>query len=182
MMANKSGWKNQQSKHQRRNHHLREIILAILVVLSVAATVSPYSAQAATPKVLVSGYKVSAATIYSGDNFNLTLEILNTSKNKVKNMKVTVASEGGEIIPVTGTGSAYVAEIAGNETSEQTFSMQAAAGLAEKTYKLSVKMGYENTSGEAFEMEDTLYLPVYLKQRISVTDVMTGDAKVCEEV
>ena len=37
MMANKSGWKNQQSKHQRRNHHLREIILAILVVLSVAA-------------------------------------------------------------------------------------------------------------------------------------------------
>lgn len=64
MMANKSGWKNQQSKHQRRNHHLREIILAILVVLSVAATVSPYSAQAATPKVLVSGYKVSAATIY----------------------------------------------------------------------------------------------------------------------
>ena len=68
MMANKSGWKNQQSKHQRRNHHLREIILAILVVLSVAATVCPYSAQAATPKVLVSGYKVSAATIYSGDN------------------------------------------------------------------------------------------------------------------
>lgn len=44
MMANKSGWKNQQSKHQRRNHHLREIILAILVVLSVAATVCPYSA------------------------------------------------------------------------------------------------------------------------------------------
>lgn len=176
-MANKSGWKNQQSKHQRRNHHLREIILAILVVLSVAATVCPYSAQAATPKVLVSGYKVSAATIYSGDNFNLTLEILNTSKNKVKNMKVTVASEGGEIIPVTGTGSAYV-----DETSEQTFSMQAAAGLAEKTYKLSVKMGYENTSGEAFEMEDTLYLPVYLKQRISVTDVMTDDAKVGDEV
>ena len=136
-MANKSGWKNQQSKHQRRNHHLREIILAILVVLSVAATVCPYSAQAATPKVLVSGYKVSAATIYSGDNFNLTLEIQNTSKNKVRNMKVTVASEGGEIIPVSGTGSAYVAEIAGNETSEQTFSMQAAAGLAEKTYKLS---------------------------------------------
>ena len=101
MMANKSEWKNQQSKHQRRNHHLREIILAILVVLSVAATVCPYSAQAATPKVLVSGYKVSAATIYSGDNFNLTLEIQNTSKNKVRNMKVTAASEGGEIIPVS---------------------------------------------------------------------------------
>ena len=173
MMANKSEWKNQQSKHQRRNHHLREIILAILVVLSVAVTVCPYTAQAATPKVLVSGYKVSAATIYSGDNFNLILEILNTSKNKVKNMKVTVAS---------GTGSVHVAEIAGNETSEQTFPMQAAAGLAEKTYKLSVKMGYENTSGEAFEMEDTLYLPVYLKQRVSVTDVMTDDAKVGDEV
>ena len=43
-------------------------------------------------------------------------------------------------------------------------------------------MGYENTSGEAFEREDTLYLPVYLKQRISVTDVMTDDAKVGDEV
>ena len=175
---NKSGWKNQQSKHQRRNHRLREIILAILVVLSVAAPVCPYSAKAATPKVLVSNYKVSETTIYSGDNFDLTLEI----QNKVKNMKVTVASEGGEIIPVSGTGSVYVAEIAGNETSEQTFPMAAAAGLAEKTYKLSVKMEYENTSGEAFEMEDTLYLPVYLKQRVSVTDVMTDDAKVGDDV
>ena len=182
MMANKSGWKNQQSKHQRRNHRLREIILAILVFLSVAATVCPYSTQAATPKVLVSGYKVSAATIYSGDNFDLTLEIQNTSKNKVKNMKVTVASEGGEIIPVSGTGSVYVAEIAGNETSEQTFSMAAAAGLAEKTYKLSVKMEYENTYGEAYEMEDMLYLPVCLKQRVSVTDVMTDSAKVGDDV
>lgn len=182
MMANKSGWKNQQSKHQRRNHRLRKIIFAILVVLSVAATVCPYSAQAATPKVLVSGYKVSTATIYSGDNFDLTLDIQNTSKNKVKNMKVTVTSEGGEIIPLSGTGSVYVAEIAGNETSEQIFSMAAAAGLTEKTYKLSVKMEYENTAGEAFEMEDTLYLPVYLKQRVSVTDVMTDDAKVGDDV
>ena len=31
-------------------------------------------------------------------------------------------------------------------------------------------------------MEDTLYLPVYLKQRVSVTDVMTDDAKVGDEV
>ena len=60
--------------------------------------------------------------------------------------------------------------------------MAAAAGLTEKTYKLSVKMEYENTSGEAFEMEDTLYLPVYLKQRVSVTDVMTDDAKVGDDV
>ena len=172
-MINKHRW-----KHQHRKHQLQKMILALLMIVSIVVIVCPYSAQAATPKVLVSNYKVSATTIYSGDSFDLTLEILNTSKNKVKNMKVTVASEGGEIIPVTGTGSAYVAEIAGNETSEQTFSMQAAAGLAEKTYKLSVKMGYENTSGEAFEMEDTLYL----KQRISVTDVMTDDAKVGDEV
>ena len=158
------------------------IAVALLMIVSIVATVCPYSTQAATPKVLVSSYKVSTATIYSGDRFDLTLEIQNTSKKKVKNMKVTVASESGEIIPVSGTGSIYVAEIAGNETSEQTFSMAAAAGLAEKTYKLSVKMEYENTSGEAFEMEDTLYLPVYLKQRVSVTDVMTDDAKVGDDV
>lgn len=176
-MINKHRW-----KHQHRKHQLQKMILALLLIVSIVATICPYSAQAATPKVLVSNYKVSATTIYSGDSFDLTLEIQNTSKNKVRNMKVTVASEGGEIIPVSGTGSAYVAEIAGNATSEQTFSMAAAAGLAEKTYKLSVKMEYENTSGEAFEMEDTLYLPVYLKQRVSVTDVMTDDAKVGDEV
>ena len=158
------------------------IAVALLMIVSIVTSICSYSAQAATPKVLVSNYKVSVTTIYSGDSFDLTLEIQNTFKNKVRNMKVTVASEGGEIIPVSGTGSAYVAEIAGNETSEQTFSMQAAAGLAEKTYKLSVKMEYENTSGEAFEMEDTLYLPVYLKQRVSVTDVMTDDAKVGDDV
>lgn len=177
MMINKYRWKPQHRKHQ-----LRKIILALLLIVSIVANVCPYSAQAATPKVLVSNYKVSATTIYSGDSFDLTLEIQNTSKNKVRNMKVTVASEGGEIIPISGTGSAYVAEIAGNGVCEQTFSMQAVAGLAEKTYKLSVKMEYENNSSEAFEMEDTLYLPVYLKQRVSVTDVMADDAKVGDDV
>ena len=82
MAISRNGKIKQRQTIKEEIHHLREIILAILVVLSVAATVCPYSAQAATPKVLVSGYKVSAATIYSGDNFNLTLEILNTSKNK----------------------------------------------------------------------------------------------------
>ena len=158
------------------------ITVVLLMIVSIATNICPYSAQAATPKVLVSNYKVSAATIYSGDSFDLTLEIQNTSKNKVRNMKVTVASEGGEIIPVSGTGSAYVGEIAGEGKYEQTFSMQAAAGLEEKTYKLSVKMEYENTYGEVYEMEDTVYLPVCLKQRVSVTDVMTDDAKVGDDV
>lgn len=171
-MINKYRWK----------HQLWKTILGLFIIVGITTGLYPYSAQAATPKVLVSNYKVSATTIYSGDCFDLTLEIQNTSKNKVRNMKVTVASEGGEIIPVSGTGSAYVAEIAGNDICEQTFSMQAAAGLAEKTYKLSVKMEYENSYGEAYEMEDTLYLPVYLKQRISVTDVMTDSAKVGDDV
>lgn len=171
-MINKYRWK----------HQLWKTILGLFIIVGITTGLYPYSAQAATPKVLVSNYKVSATTIYSGDCFDLTLEIQNTSKNKVRNMKVTVASEGGEIIPVSGTGSAYVAEIAGNDICEQTFSMQAAAGLAEKTYKLSVKMEYENSYGEAYEMEDTLYLPVYLKQRVSVTDVMTDSAKVGDDV
>lgn len=171
-MINKYRWK----------HQLWKTILGLFIIVGITTGLYPYSAQAATPKVLVSNYKVSATTIYSGDSFDLTLEIQNTSKNKVRNMKVTVASEGGEIIPVSGTGSAYVAEIAGNDICEQTFPMQAAAGLAEKTYKLSVKMEYENSYGEAYEMEDTLYLPVYLKQRVSVTDVMTDSAKVGDDV
>ena len=66
------------------------IAVALLMIVSIVTNICPYSAQAATPKVLVSNYKVSTPTIYSGDSFDLTLEIQNTSQNKVRNMKVTV--------------------------------------------------------------------------------------------
>lgn len=157
-------------------------LIAALMCLLLLFGANAIPAQAATPKVIVAGYHLSTSTVYAGAKFNLTLDMKNTSKNKVKNMKVTLFSDGGEMNPFENTGSVYVEEIAGNEINTQTFYLKAADGLAEQTYKLTVKMEYEDNSGNMFEMSDVLYIPVLLRQRLSVSDVYSDTVKVGEDV
>ncbi|MGN0389510.1 MAG: COG1361 S-layer family protein [Wujia sp.] len=161
-----------------------KIAIGMVMVLFVClfTYVSGIKTEAAEPKVLVTAYSVTPETVVSGEEFSLSVTVMNTSKNKVRNMKVSVLSETGELYAVGNTGSTYVAELAGNSEQELTFAMCAASGLAEKSYKLTVKMEYEDGNGTPYTMEDVLYLPVVLKQRLSVTDILSDTVKVGDDV
>ena len=154
------------------------VVLLLCMLVSVPQTI----VKAAQPKVLVSAFSVNPKTVVAGEEFTLSLTLTNTYKNKVKNMKVTVCSENGDLYAVGTTGSLYVAEIAGNSDEEIAFSMCASAGLSEKSYKLTVKMEYEDNSGYSYTMEDSLFLPVTLRQRLSVTDILSDTVKVGDDL
>lgn len=129
--------------------------------------------KAAEPKVMVTDYKINPSEVVSGKDFKLTVTLKNTASRKVKNLKLTVASAEGELIPVNGSGAEYISEMAAEEELEIAFDMTAIRGLQEKTYKLTVKSEYEDTNGYSYTVEDHIYIPVTLEQRMSVTDIMS---------
>lgn len=132
--------------------------------------------KAAEPKVMVTDYKINPSEVVSGEDFKLTVTLKNTASRKVRNLKLTVASAEGEFIPLNGAGTEYISEMAAGEELEIAFDMTAISGLQEKSYKLTVKSEYEDTNGYSYTVEDHIYIPITLEQRISVTDIMSDSS------
>ena len=156
------------------------IISSFLVMLLLAAAVfSPAVVKAITPKVILSEYKIKASdpsgNIYPGDTFTVTVKLKNTAKSKVLNLKCTISSENGEMIPVDSTGSVYINEMNGEEEKEISLKMSTLRTLEEKSYKLIVRSQYEDWNGK-YEEKETIYVPV--KQK---TEVVLSDAYIAEE-
>lgn len=124
-----------------------------------------------TPRLMVAGYEIGQDRIYANETFTLTLHMENTAKSTIANIKLSLSNEENQFIPENGAGNAFIESMAAGEKKDVTFQIKPASGLEEKSYPLVIKSEYENSKAEAFDAEDTLYIPVYLKQRISVTDV-----------
>lgn len=144
-------------------------LMVMLCILFMSTNV-----EAATPRVMVSDYHVKEGQVVSGEKFELNITLKNESSNSVKNIKMTISTENGELLPVQGAGTAYIKEIKGGEEQEVSFPMEAAYGLEEKSYKLAIKTEYEG-GGIGYSVDEAVFIPVSLKQRLSVTDIYTPE-------
>ena len=124
-----------------------------------------------TPRLMVAGYDLGKDRIYANEAFTLTLHMENTAKSTISNIKLSLANEESQFVPEDGVGSTFIESMAAGESQDVTFQIKPVSGLEEKSYPLVIKSEYENGKAEAFSAEDTLYVPVYLRQRLSITDV-----------
>lgn len=154
----------------------RLLCLFICICLGLLGNVG--TVKAATPRVMVSDYSVDGKEVVAGEDFTLTITLKNTATKAVKNVKISITTENGELLPAKGAGTAYVEQIDADSEESFTFKMTAASGLEEKAYKLSVKTEYESTGGWEYTVDDTIFIPITLGQRLSVTDIFLPEAYV----
>ena len=152
------------------------LCLFICICLGLLGNVG--TVKAATPRVMVSDYSVDGKEVVAGKDFTLTITLKNTATKAVKNVKLSITTENGELLPAKGAGTAYVEQIDADSEESFTFKMTAASGLEEKAYKLSVKTEYESTGGWEYTVDDTIFIPITLGQRLSVTDIFLPEAYV----
>ena len=132
-------------------------------------------AEASQPKVMVVDYQIVQKEIFAGQAFDLKVTIKNTGSRYVDNLKISVTSDTGDIVPAEGAGNGFLDELPNGEESTFTFKLRAADGLAEKSYKLSVVNEYDDIWGNPYSATDVIYLPVKLAQRASLTDLYVAD-------
>lgn len=150
------------------------MVVMVVSMLSVSSMV-----EAATPRLMVSDYSVSGDSVVGGKEFDLKIMLTNTAaKSTVKNVKVTLVTENGEMLPVDSAGTAYVESIDANTTEELTFKMKAVKGLEEKSYKMTIKMEYESSNGMEYTVEDNIFLPITMEQRLMITDIYVAGSEV----
>lgn len=161
------------------------IRLYVLLIMTISMLSISAKVYAATPRLMVTDYSVAGGSVVGGKEFDLKIVLTNTaSKTAVKNIKVTIATANGEMLPIEGAGTAYIESMAADTEEELTFKMKAVKGLEEKSYKMTIKIEYESTSGMEYAVEDSIFLPVTMEQRLMVTDVYVAgnDIHIGEDV
>lgn len=128
-----------------------------------------------TPRLMVSGYTTDVKNVRPNGKFLLTLKLSNNAGQTVKNIKLTMSTENGEFLPLSGASTAYLDSIGARSTAEVSFWMRAAAGLTTKSYQVTVKTEYEDAKANGYNAEDHVSIPVVQKDRLSLTDITPPD-------
>ncbi|MBQ8085274.1 MAG: hypothetical protein IJ232_04110 [Lachnospiraceae bacterium] len=163
------------NKNNKKNLIIISTVICMFVTVLYFLQYS-YVVHAATPRVMLEDYRVKEGQVVSGKDFTLDLTLKNYSAKQVKNLKVTIATENGDFIPTGSAGSEYIEFIDAGETSQVSFKMKAGDGLEEKSYKVNVTTDYENPNGYEYRAEESIFLPVSLDQRLSVTDLFVDSS------
>lgn len=130
------------------------------------------SGNRATPKLIITGYETSPKKVMAGDEFTITIHVQNTSKTTgIKNAKFLIGNEAGSVLPTSGSSSIYVEKIGAGETGDLTIGMKTASDLPQKSYVITVKGDFEDSSNTSFSYTENLYLPIYQEIKLGITDV-----------
>ena len=154
-------------------NRIRKAAAALMLVM--VFMLSGMVSFAASQRVMLSDYKLSADKIYPGDSFDLTFTLHNTSKYEVRNLKVTVSSEDGSILPDGSAGTIYIDKIAAEGDSEQKITLKAGVNLSDIPYKVNIKTEYEGSYSTPYEVTDSVYVPITLKQGIMISDLYVAE-------
>lgn len=158
---------------------IKKFIALLLTVMCTFSLIPEHTnvKAASTPRVMLIDYSFSTDKIYAGDSFTLDFTLENTAWYEVRNIKCTVFSENGEIIPIKSAGTGYIDKLPGEETAELSFELESLKNLEEKAYKLTIQTEYEDWDG-SYEAKDTIYVPINLGTEIVVSDVYIADENI----
>lgn len=163
---------------------INKYIIVMIACLMLATMIIANSnvTFAADPKLILENYKVDKNVVYTGSKFKLSVKYKNTAAKKIKNVKLTIASENGEILADGTAGIAFIDVIEAGANWDVNMDMLTIAGIEEKSYKLMLKAEYEDVNGNPVVMEDSIYIPISCNQKISVTDLSSDDVVLGDEI
>lgn len=147
--------------------------------------------KVAKSRIIVTGYEVDKDKIFSGDTFNLTIHVQNTSSDvTVSNVlfklsaseSVSAGSGTSEtlvpFLPTSGANSIYVEKIGPKQTTDLNIEISAKSGLSQRSYSLALDMTYD--SGTQFDLTDkaSISIPVYQQSKFDISTPEVSPASI----
>lgn len=124
-----------------------------------------------TPQLMVKDYHYSGSHVQAGTSFDLGLDIYNTSDRDLRNIKVTVSSDG-TFVPVNSSNAFFVDSIKAKSGYSKAITLSTSLDAEQKTTAITVNMSYEDKEGNAYTSEDTISIPVTQDTRLVVDELV----------
>lgn len=148
------------------------ITLFFVVIICFCTTVTAYAQEKeetqnlSVPRLMVTDFKVKENSLTPNKKSKITITLKNYSKTKdIKNIKLSVNEESGEIKPV-GMGSKYVDVIKANSSYTWQFELTASATAQIGEHAVTVTSEYEDEYFNSYTNSDTIRINV--KQTVSL--------------
>ena len=131
------------------------------------------------PKVIIGEYSVNPVVVKAGENFELEIGFLNTSKKEsVHNLKANLKiveqgdnNTGTVFAPVKASNTFYIADLNPGETQTKKITMYTIPSAAPKTYEVSLEMAYEDKDGTEVTATENIGIPVEQATKIEIGDI-----------
>lgn len=142
--------------------------------------------NASKPKIIVSNYVSDPLIVMAGDEFDLTMTLMNTHKEKaVKNIKMflTLAEEtsseteksGNIFTPVNSSNTFYFDSIGPKSTVDKSLRLYVVPDAQPKTYTLTVNFEYEDANGKEFTAQELLGINVKQVTQLQIDEFTIPD-------
>lgn len=142
------------------------------------------SGDGSVPRVIVTGFDTEPRDVKAGTNFKLVVHLKNTSKRTaVSNMLfdfqapaagTDAAAEAPAFLPVSGSSTVYLENIAAGGTKDISIELNARADLVQKPYSISLDMKYEDGNAAQYESGSSLAIPVKQEARFEFSRIQAS--------
>ncbi len=121
------------------------------------------------PRIILSKYSMDRSVISAGDVFVFSFSLQNTSLSKaVNNLKISVSSGDGVIIPNSGSNSFFTRSIQPGKDASFRLELSVKADAESKSYPLTFNIDYEDSKGTQLTSSETISLPVMQPQKLVI--------------
>jgi len=108
--------------------------------------------------LIIDRYEYGDENVLAGEPYTLKLFIKNTSNSEsTRNIKVTLSSEDSVFTPVDSSSSFFINSIRPGAVYEHDIVLKTKIDASVKIYAMTVKMEYEDGSGNAYDATETPY-------------------------
>jgi len=119
------------------------------------------------PRIIIENYSMDPFPVNAGDDFNLKMSFLNTSKTvDVSNIKVTVTSADGVFTPAETGNTFFIERIASGQNVERELLLNVKPDAEQKSYMLTVDFEYEDDKGNPYTAKETMSVRVLQSPRL----------------
>ena len=133
--------------------------------------------KASKPKMIISSYGMNPTEVVAGDVFTLGFTFKNTSRErKIRNIKITISSDGGSFIITRGSNTFYIEEMDKQAMVTREIELKAKQDLASNSYKVNIDFDYEDFSGNQYSANETLNIPVTEYSKLVINSVYAGES------
>ena len=117
------------------------------------------------PKVIVGKYSADPDPILTGQDFNLSFTLTNTSTSyAIYNIKVTVKSDTPDLAPADNSSTLYYSSLAKGASIDIGFPMKARPDAAAGAHGITVSVEYEDSKAVAYSASENI--PVTVTQAL----------------
>ncbi|PKM77286.1 MAG: hypothetical protein CVU90_08245 [Firmicutes bacterium HGW-Firmicutes-15] len=123
------------------------------------------------PRIIIDQYTYGGDFVLAGQDFGLNLSLINTSQTAVKNIKVSLTSDGQIFSPVSNSNSFYINKIEPQERVEKILMFRAKLGAENQTYVINTSIDYQDSKGEKLNEKEVISIPVVQQIRLMASAV-----------